>query len=219
MTFKVSFNTKISGILAEMHSLLQTYIPEFAITKVLELLEHDSLVVKLKKERKTRHGDYRSLPNGKHQITINSNLNQYRFLITLIHEIAHFEAYKSYGRFIKPHGLEWKRTFQRLMLPFLHPNVFPKELLPLLASHFKNPKATSDTDAKLSFALKQFDEPNDKTFIFEVPFGGMFKLYNGKVFKMGSKRVKRFECIELKTGKVYLFNPNAEVELLEKIYE
>lgn len=198
-----------------MQSILQQYIPQQALQEVLQLLKHDNLTVKIKNERKTRHGDYRKLPNGKHQITINSNLNQYRFLITLIHEIAHFEAYKKYGRFIKPHGKEWKISFQHLMLPFINPNIFTSELLPLIANHFKNPKASSDTDIQLALALKQFDQPSDKTYIFEVPFGSDFKLYNGKVFKKGNKRVKRFECIEVKTGKLYLFNPNAEVEILE----
>ncbi len=198
-----------------MQNLLQKYISEESLPQVLKLLEHDNLVVKIKNERRTRHGDYMRLPNGKHQITINSNLNEYRFLITLIHEVAHFEAYKTYGKFIKPHGIEWKRTFQHLMLPFLNPNIFPKSILPLLAKHFKNPKASSDTDANLALALKQFDEPNNKTYIFDVPLGHTFKLYNGKVFKRGNKRVKRFECVEVKTGKLYLFNPNAEVELIE----
>ena len=172
------------------------------------------MVVLVKNERKTRHGDYKRLPNGRHQITVNSNLNTYRFLITLIHEIAHFEAYKEYGRFIKPHGIEWKRTFQRLMLPFLNPDIFPNELLPFLAKHFKNPKASSDTDTSLALALKQFDETNDKTFVFEIPLGKTFKLYNGRTFIKGNKRRKRIECVEVKSGKLYLFNPNAEVELL-----
>ena len=100
-----------------MQSTLEPYIPKQALSQVLVLLRHDNLVVKVKKERKTRHGDYRKLPNGKHQITINSNLNVYRFLLTLIHEIAHFEAYKQFGRFVKPHGIEWKRNFQHLRLP------------------------------------------------------------------------------------------------------
>ncbi|NRD24724.1 SprT-like domain-containing protein [Winogradskyella litoriviva] len=191
------------------------FIPSLAKPMVLELLSNDNLLVKVKNERKTRHGDYRALPNGKHQITVNSNLNNYRFLITLIHEIAHFEAYKNYGRRIKPHGKEWKQTFQHLMLPFLRPEIFPLELLPLLAKHFKNPKASSDTDTQLALALKQFDESNDKTYVFEVPLNQTFKLYNGRVFKKGKKLRKRYECMEVNTGKLYLFNPNAEVEILE----
>ena len=193
---------------------LQNYIPKASFSQIQKLLEHDNLVLKIKNERKTRHGDYMQLPNGKHQITINSNLNKYRFLVTLVHEIAHFEAYKKYGTLIKPHGIEWKRTFQHLMLPFLNPEIFPIKLLPLLANHFKKPKASSDSDASLSLALKQFDAPNNKTFIFDVPVGRDFKLYNGKVFRMGKKRVKRYEGIEVETGRLYLFNPNAEVELI-----
>ena len=199
-----------------MQTPLLNFIPNSAHSMINQLLVNDNLVIKVKNERKTKHGDYRELPNGKHQITINANLNSYRFLITLIHEIAHFEAYNKFGRFIKPHGNEWKQTFQHLMLPFLRPEIFPMELLPLLAKHFKNPKASSDTDAQLALALKQFDESNDKTFVFEVPLGQAFKLYNNRVFKKGNKRRKRFECVEVKTGKLYLFNPNAEVELLEE---
>lgn len=197
-----------------MQDTLQTYIPHQAVPQVVALLNYDSLIVKVKQERKTRHGDYKRMPNGTHQITVNSNLNSYRFLITLIHEIAHFETYNYYGRSIKPHGIEWKHTFQRLMLPFLNPEIFPLELLPLLAKHFKNPKASSDSDVKLAYALKQFDAPNDKTFIFEVPLHELFKMYNGRVFKKGQKRRTRYECIEIKTGRVYLFNANAEVDLI-----
>ena len=183
-----------------MERPLLNFIPTASQPLVTELLAIDNLIVKVKNERKTRHGDYRELPNGKHQITVNSNLNSYRFLITLIHEIAHFEAYKRYGRFIKPHGKEWKRTFQHLMLPFLHPEIFPSELLPLLAKHFKNPKASSDTDTELSFALKQFNEDNDKTYVFEVPLDKTFKIHNGRVFKKGNKRRKRYECMEVTTS-------------------
>ncbi|MCC1484749.1 SprT-like domain-containing protein [Winogradskyella immobilis] len=199
-----------------MQNQIKNYIPETALDIVASLLDEEHLVVKIKNERKTRHGDYRQLPNGKHQITVNSNLNKYRFLITLVHEIAHLEAYKRFGKFIKPHGKEWKQTFQYLMLPFLNPEIFPNELLPLLAEHFKNPKASSDTDSQLALALKQFDAPNDKTYVFEVPLGVTFKLYNGRIFKKGQKRRKRFECIEVNSGKLYLFNPNAEVELLKQ---
>ncbi|WP_338733164.1 SprT-like domain-containing protein [Mangrovimonas cancribranchiae] len=197
-----------------MDDTLKNHLPDNAIYHVLQLLTEEHLTIKVTGERKTKHGDYRRLPNGKHQITINGNLNPYRFLITLIHEIAHFEAFKNYGKSIKPHGIEWKQTFKQLMLPFLNPSIFPAELLPLLAKHFKNPKASSDTDVTLSLALKQFDEPNNKTYIFEIPFGSTFKLYNGRVFKKGNKRVKRYECVEVKTGRLYLFNPNAEVELI-----
>ncbi|SHH25467.1 SprT-like domain-containing protein [Winogradskyella jejuensis] len=198
-----------------MQKTVLNFIPHEAKAQIQDLISADNLVIKVKGERKTRHGDYRKLPNGKHQITVNSNLNSYRFLITLIHEIAHLEAYQKHGRFIKPHGKEWKLTFQHLMLPFLRPEIFPIDLLPLLAKHFKNPKASSDTDENLALALKRYDENQDKTYVFEIPQGVTFKLYNGRIFRKGAKRRKRYECLEISSGKLYLFNPNAEVEVLE----
>ncbi len=198
-----------------MIDILAKYVPERAVDRAFELIKANEVHLKIVDERKTRHGDYRRMPEGGHQITVNASLNKYRFLITLIHEIAHLVAFEKHGRFIKPHGVEWKRTFQQLMLPFIRPEVFPSKLLPVLANHFKNPKASSDTDVKLSLALKQFDPENDKSYIFELPFGTNFRIHNGKVFKRGNRRVKRFECVEVSTGKVYLFSPHAEVEPLD----
>ncbi|EIJ39729.1 SprT-like domain-containing protein [Galbibacter orientalis] len=197
-----------------MREILSKYIPEMAVTPCLEMIKLNHVHLKIVNERVTRHGDYRKLPDGSHQITVNANLNKYRFLITLVHEIAHLVAFTKYGRLIKPHGQEWKYTFQQLMLPFIRPEVFPSSLLPVLARHFKNPKASSDTDAYLSVALKEFDPQNNKNYIFELPIGSVFRIHNGKVFKRGNKRVKRYECVEVNTGRVYLFQPNAEVELI-----
>lgn len=198
-----------------MKDHLLNYLPQGAVEPIFELIKSQHVHLKIVNERVTRHGDYRNLPNGEHQITVNANLNKYRFLITLIHEIAHLAAFTKYGRRIKPHGKEWKNTFQLLMLPFLRPDIFPNQILPLLALHFKNPKASSDSDARLSLALKQFDPENDKNYIFEIPMGATFRLYNGRIFQRGHKRIKRYECIEISTGRMYLFNPNAEVEFLK----
>ena len=197
-----------------MIAVLSKYIPEAAVLPAFELIKQNDVYLKIVNERVTRHGDYRKTKDGQHQITVNASLNKYRFFITLIHEIAHLVAFKKFGRNIKPHGTRWKFTFQQLMLPFINPQVFPSQLLPLLALHFKNPKASSDTDAILSLALKRFDPENNKNYIFEIPAGGTFRLYNGKLFKRGAKRVKRYECLEISTGKIYLFQPNAEVELI-----
>ena len=199
-----------------VNTTLQKYLPERAIEPCFELIKMHGVHLKIVNHRVTRHGDYRRLPNGLHQITVNASLNKYRFLITLIHEIAHLVAFETYGRRIKPHGLEWKRTFQHLMVPFIRPEVFPSKLLPIIAHHFKNPKASSSTDARLSIALKAFDaEERQKSYVYELPMGSVFRLYNGRLFKKGKKKVKRYECVELSSGRLYLFQPNAEVELIE----
>lgn len=198
-----------------MSEVLLKYLPEHSVESVFELIKTNSVHLKIVNERVTRHGDYRRHPSGKHQITVNANLNKYRFLITLVHEIAHLAAFEKFGRKIKPHGNEWKITFQQLMVPFIRPEIFPNSVLPLIANHFRNPTASSDTDARLAFALKQFDERKpDIHFIHEVPSGSFFRIKNGKVFQKKGLRVKRYECLEVKTGKLYLFNANAEVEII-----
>ena len=199
-----------------MQQTLAKYLPELAVSPCFELIKNSHVHLKIVNERVTRHGDYRRRKDGNHQITVNASLNKYRFLMTLIHEIAHLIAFEKYGRDIKPHGLEWKKTFQHLMLPFIRPEIFPAQLLPLLARHFKNPKASSGTDAQLAIALKQFDEQqSDKTYVYELPIGCVFRIYNGKLFKKGNKRTKRYECIEISSGRMFLFQPNAEVELIK----
>jgi hypothetical protein len=198
-----------------LNETLSKYIPEQAVNPVFELIVANQVHLKIVNERVTRHGDYRRGASGKHEITVNANLNKYKFLITLIHEISHLVAFEKFGRNIKPHGDEWKYSFQLLMVPFIRPEIFPPNLLPLLARHFKNPKASSDTDATLSLALKQYDAENDKNYIFELPYGSVFRISNGKIFKKIAQRVKRYECLEISSGRTYLFNPNAEVELLK----
>nr|WP_286707525.1 SprT-like domain-containing protein [Flavobacterium sp. 38-13] len=209
----IAFLPKINKFVI-MSEVLSKYLPEHAVEPCFELIKANEVHLKIVNERVTRHGDYRKGPGGKHEITINSNLNKYKFLMTLIHEIAHLVAFKKFGRNIKPHGNEWKYTFQQLMVPFIRPEIFPSQVLPLMARHFRNPAASSDTDATLSLALKQFDKENDKNYIFEIPYGSFFRIYNGKIFKKGAQRIKRFECQEVSTGRIYLFSPNAEVELL-----
>ena len=201
-----------------MSEVLQKYLPEHAVQLSFELIKSNHVHLKIVNERKTRHGDYRKGVSGKHEITVNANLNKYRFLITLIHEIAHLVAFEKFGRNILPHGVEWKMTFQRLMVPFIRPEIFPHTVLPLVANHFRNPTASSDTDARLSFALKQFDERKpDVHYIHEVPNGNFFRIKNGKTFQKIGVRVKRFECIEVASGRLFLFNPNAEVEIIPDV--
>ena len=68
----------------------------------------------------------------------------------------------------------------------------------------------------LAIALQAYDpiQQSEKSYVFELPTGSVFRIYNGKLFKKGNKRRKRYECVELNTGRLYLFQPNAEVELI-----
>ncbi len=188
---------------------LSKYIPKNAIELVREILSNHPINIKIVNNRTSKHGDFKKVKTGALVITINNNLNEFQFLLTLIHEIAHFTTYKQFKR-VKPHGIEWKLNFQHLMLPFLQPTIYPKNLLPYLAKYLKNPKASTGADVNLTLALKQYDEISGKNFIFELEHGSIFT-FNNKSYKKGNKRRTRYECTQLDSNKTYLFNQNAEV--------
>jgi len=194
-----------------MNALLK-YIPENSFNLLIEILEKHPIKIKIVGDRKTKQGDFKKRPNLPPEITINNSLNQYQFLLTLVHELAHFVTFKKHKR-VKPHGIQWKQNFQHLMLPFLQPSIFPNDLLPFLANYLKNPKASTGSDTNLTFALKQYDVKSDKNFIFEIELGSLFE-FNNKTFEKGRLRRTRFECVEIVNQKKYLFNKNAEVTLL-----
>lgn len=196
--------------------ILKKYIPEPCVPLIASWIIDLDFKLKIKKERSTRLGDYTSPRNGlNHIITVNYNLNKYAFLITLIHEIAHLVTYDEYKNVVNPHGVEWKKNFQKLIQPFLSTDIFPLEVFSALRRYMQNPAASSCSDMHLLRTLKLHDQKSDKIFLEYLPQHALF-LYNGhRVFKKGEKIRKRFKCLELSSGMIYLFNPLAEVQLFE----
>jgi len=192
---------------------LNHYIPTEARNYVTKLLDKTDLQVKIVKERQSKHGDFRATNKGC-IITINNSLNPYKFLITLIHEFAHYQAFKTYGSRISPHGIEWKLTYQKLMLPLINPEVFPKEILPILAQHFINPKASTDRDLQLSNFLRQFDEKSNSLLLIDLPDGSLFK-FKKEIYRKLHLRRTRILTERIRDDRRYVFSPNAEITKYE----
>ena len=192
---------------------LNSYIPIDSIPLIKKWIEALDIVVKITKSRNTKLGDFRVNRKGEYLISINYDLNEYAFLITITHEIAHAFVWREYKSKVYPHGAEWKNTFKKMMLNFLNSNVFPDDILRVLSKHIKNPKASTANDYNLSIILKNYDK-NPKQTIDEIPNGSIFSTVNGQQFMKIEKLRKRYKCKEIVSEKIYLFSPLAIVNIL-----
>ena len=186
-------------------------IPEKSKKKVIKLLESEPVIIRVTKKRISKHGDFRIKANGDFFITINESTNPYRFLITLLHEIAHYIVFKKYSSISKPHGPEWKLAYRKILLPFLNKQIFPDQICRCLAHYMKNPKASTDRDFNLFMALRKYDKKENYSLILEIEKGQSFRIKGGKKFIKLNKRRKLYECREVSSNRIYLFSPQAEV--------
>ncbi len=195
--------------------IIKRYVPANAVDYCLELWQENPFHFKVSRSRVSKYGDYRY--DGRlrsHTITVNHNLNQYAFLITYIHEVAHRISRERFGR-KEPHGKEWKATFRKIMLPLLNDGVFPPDLLKVLAEHMKNPKASSGSDLKLAQALTQFDvlDQVDHTLLMDLQLGAKFVLKK-RIFEKQEDKRTRILCKEVNTGLKYLIPKLAKVKCI-----
>lgn len=182
-----------------------------SVKGLMRLIDNENLSIKVVKQRITKHGDFRKFKNDNCIITINKCNNKYRFLMTLIHEIAHHYTYKE-NKFAKPHGIKWKKMFKNITEPFLNKNIFPENLLNLLKEHMNNPKSSFSYDSKLSKELDKYDNQNDDlVYLDELPSNSVFA-YRGKKFKKIEKKRKRYLCKCMDNKRSYLFVSHAKVE-------
>ena len=188
------------------------YIPKSSVSLVENLIKDDNLIIKIVKIRKTKQGDFKKFKDGSSQITLNHIKNKYRFLITLIHELAHFRVNRNLMRRVKPHGIEWKKTFQLLMLPFLNNIIFPDNILSNLANYLKNPSATTDSNINLVISLSEYDVESSTVFLFNILNETFFQHDKNKIYKKIGKLRKRYICEEIKSKRRYLFSPVTRVE-------
>tara|TARA_B100000780_G_C21099707_1_gene443738 strand:- start:1084 stop:1698 length:615 start_codon:yes stop_codon:yes gene_type:complete len=197
-------------------NVLKRYLPKDAVPKVVELLYKEPIELKISKDRQSKHGDYRPPFNGSgHKISVNGSLNPYGFLITLIHEYAHYKVQCKFGNKVNPHGVEWKNQFKLEFHPFLTKSIFPDDILLPLVKHMKNPAASSSRDVVLQKALKQYDA-KPSTLLDDLEEGAVFILNKKRIFQKGEKLRKRYKCIELQSKRTYLISGLAEVELVRQ---
>ena len=197
---------------------LAGFLPEGSFELVTAYLHRYKVHLTITRQRKSVLGDYRHAGfNSNHRISINGNLNKYEFLITLLHELAHLLTYELHKHRVEPHGKEWKAQYSRLLIDFVEHKIFPPIIEKALQKSIRNPAATANGETALLLILRKFDPVKKEGYILiaDIPEGTVFQSENGKLFRKGELRRKRFACVEIKTGLQYSFSPISEVKLVK----
>jgi hypothetical protein len=193
---------------------LNDYLPPGTYDAVLGYLRQYKVHLTVARERKSILGDYRHrTQQDNHRISVNGNLNKWSFLITLLHELAHLLTFEQHGNKVMAHGREWKLIYGQLLDQFLRHKIFPPDIEAELLHSLQNPAASSCAEDGLLRVLRRYDDNHQcLRLVEELPSNALFRTSDGRVFQRGKKLRKRFQCAEVKTGRIYLFSPVYEVE-------
>ena len=207
----VNADARISKFSDQSFKDILTHIPASWHSLIQPILQSAPMLIKAVRNRKTRHGDHRC--RGHSEITVNITGNEWRFVITLLHEIAHAQVAHRIHRRVLPHGLEWKSAFRFLLLETL-PS-FPLSLQRPLADYSRDPLYSSDSHPSLQKALRAYDTLDTRLTLQEVPLGTMFCLENRTILKKGQLLRSRYRCNH-SSGKVFLVPAAARIEVVRE---
>jgi SprT protein len=164
------------------------------------IMNKNNITLVMCEPRKTWRGLW-TFKQGKHTVYVSNNLPMEQFLLTLAHEIAHALTYDKYDfSKIKPHGPEWKQTFQEVMKPVLN-GFLPSHIEEPIKQYMLKPTASS---ARCAFIKGKTVE--------SVPLSDTFKLKNDtRVFKKIKKYRINWSCVDVNTGKSYRVRGDVEI--------
>ncbi len=190
-------------------SLLEKYLPENCLPYLKKWFGDYSIHIKIKRERNSKLGDYRKMPDKSHQITINSTLQPPLFFFVLTHELAHLLAFENFGHRISPHGSEWKNTFSTMLLESI--SIYDDDLKPIILKFLKSPKANFMSSPELVRYFHIEDYEDESSYIEDLEINDRF-IYRKQTYIIDEKRKKNYLCTQLDTDKKYIFKPLARVE-------
>ena len=189
------------------------FIPSGARNHVQSIILQENILLHLSPSRKTKWGHFKALRNGTGtpEISINRDLSPPAFLLTFIHEWAHFLIWKSRIKCL-PHGLEWKVCYRDAMQPLLNTSVFEPNLLEVTKRFLNNPTANITASPELYALLR--DGSESEITVDQIQIGSQF-LFRGKIYVRAEKRRTRIRCVLVENKKSYLFRYNTPVDPLQ----
>lgn len=197
-----------------MAVLLETHLGLERAGRILYYLRERSCQLRFVSPRRTKLGDFR-VKNGQKSITVNNDLNRYRLVLTLIHEMAHLHTYDEYGRRVKPHGKEWQQSFRTLLDLFNIEPLFKedRDMHSVYLSEYRNPHACSGIVLEKESALRKHDLDAGGIHLADVAENQLFRFKNVTYRKIVVRRTRAL-CQRADNHKMYTIPQAASVDLL-----
>lgn len=196
----------------EFIEIVAPFVPQEALDYCCWLWTEHSFSFKVTRDRKTKLGDFRyTRSDRKYAVTVNRGLNNYAFLITYLHEVAHVITYRQFKNKCKPHGPEWQQNFRQIATPLLNSIVFPVSILRPLQDYLKKPAASTSGCASLTMALRLYNKEEEGVqMLAEIGSGCKFVFKDRTFMKVGKRRTRAL-CKDLGNGRDYLIPEVAQV--------
>jgi len=193
---------------------LENHLPTKKAVAIIDYTARHNCTLRITRPRKTKRGDFRQL-GIKQSITINQDSNSFRFLFTLIHELAHLETFIQHKNQVKPHGIEWKSNFKKLYDYFEMDEEFSVDNYILLAvkSELKNPKACSGINVNLEQAFAIHDREQG-ILLDQLSVGDFFMFRENKYKKLETRR-SRVVCLNITNNRKYTINRAVKIQRIE----
>jgi len=191
---------------------IKQFIPSNAFPIIDSLILSEKVTFIICEPRKTFLGKYRHRPksNANPQILICKNDNKERFLLVLLHELAHYFSYKiSTFKEIKPHGKEWAVFYAQLISKFISKDVFSVGVEYVLIKYVATNCQSKRLKMELDIALGVHDivesVRKDEVYVYNLNLGDSFKFKN-RTFQILKNNKTRVVCVEKENNsKKYTF--------------
>ena len=176
------------------------------------ILAANPILVRVVRRRKTKHGDHQVTGSRDFSIiTVNASGNQWQFVLTLLHEIAHAQVAHQTMHRVAPHGKEWKLAFRELLHSHCH--LFPPDLADPVMDYARNPLYSADSHRALMAALRKHDTLDLRPTVQDLALGQLFSL-DGKTVLVRQRLLRKWFRCTTTDGRALRVSPMARVHAI-----
>lgn len=184
--------------------VLNKYFLEHISPLIYDIITENDFYFKVTKKRSSKYGDFKPSQSNKAKITVNHDLDKDHFLVTFLHEYAHFIVWKKVKNLRNPHGELWKIEFYNLLKEFHFQNGFSLGLGEKLLKTFKKRNNTITYSKNKMSEILTRNVLEDVKYLKDLENGLMFLDNKGNTFEIIEKRRTRFLCRNIKTKRLFL---------------